>query len=264
MLTSPLTFAATWIHSNPLLAALAVFAWGLVSVVFSPCHLAAIPVMAAHSAGYTRAQGENTAPDGAVALSFAGGYFIAIAGIGILCAALGRMVDIELEHFWMFPVGVLLVWLGISLWREHTCPVAIRLPQTLSRRLGLGARSGGVALGVVYGVLSCGCTLAFLAPVIVLSLPHGVLTGAVMAVSFGLGHCLPMALVGLIGPLGRRLLTVCRLPAPANSLDRNHHHTPGHNAHEPSHHVMERIFRKIVAVAVCLGGFVLLAHGLLE
>lgn len=273
MFESLFIHAGNWIGSNLPLAALAAFAWGLGSVLFSPCHLAAIPVMAAHAAGYTRMPHGDGHPDGAesghaghahahdpeealpgaeISVLFAAGYFAAIAALGLVCALLGRVIDLEDagEHLWFIPAGLVLLWFGASLWREHDCSRAGRVLQGLGQRLGLRARGGSLVLGVGYGAMSSGCTLAFLAPVLVLSLPHGSGTAAVMAVGFALGHCLPMALVGLAVPLMRRLVRVCRL-------------TP--HAHGPQeHHVVERRFRRAAAVVICLAALVLMLHPFFE
>lgn len=279
MFDSLLSFAALQIESHLAVAALCAFAWGLVCVVFSPCHLAAIPVMAAHAAGYTSATGQNneeTARIGTVtSLGFALGYFLAITALGIGCALLGRVVELVDEHFWMLPAGLMLLWLGVSLWREHDCSGTGRVLQGLGRRLGLGAVGGSVVLGGGYGLLSSGCTLAFLAPVLLLTLPHGLWAGMVMATAFGLGHCLPMALVGAAAPLARRLIHACRmkglvvpryLRAKDEQEGRDEH---GHDAqeaphddhnHQHEHNAVELGFRKIVAVAVCLSGLTLLLH----
>ena len=271
------------VQGNLPLAALCALAWGLVSVLFSPCHLAAIPVMAAHAAGYIKIsavkEAEDEAPSPAetlpgleTSLGFAAGYFLAIAGLGIVCALLGRVLDMDFEHFWMLPAGLVLLWFAWSLWREHDCSAAGRVLERLGRGLHWGPRMGSVVLGVGYGVLSGGCTLAFLAPVLLVSLPQGAATGVLLAVSFGLGHCLPMALVGFLGmarraaPWGLWLLQVCRLRAAgAHSAANGHAELHARHAHsEHEHHALERVFRKVAAVGIGAGALVLLLHGFWE
>lgn len=271
MLDVFLAHAAQWVGSDPLLAVLSAFAWGLTSVIFSPCHLAAMPVMAAHAAGYTRAghvrdrdvgaevRLEDPAPPGLeTSLSFAGGYFLAIAALGVACGLLGRMVEAWGEELWTIPAGLLLLWLGAALWREHDCSGTSRFLHGLGRRLGLGPRGGSAALGVGYGLLSSGCTLAFLSPVVVLSLPEGVWTVSLMAVGFALGHCLPMALVGFMTSLGRRLMRVCLLSASACASEESHAHSHARHA------LPERVFRKMIAATIVAGGVTLLLHHLWE
>lgn len=276
MFDALLGYSALQWQSHPALAALGALGWGLACVLFSPCHLAAIPVMAAHAAGYTGTPLTSPAQAGRIgaitSLGFALGYFLAITALGIGCALLGRMVDLVDEHFWMLPAGALLLWLGISLWREHDCSAAGLVLRNVGQRLGLGPVGGSVALGTGYGLLSSGCTLAFLAPLLLLSLPHGLWASTVTAAAFGLGHCLPMALVGVAAPLARRMLHACSLKGlvvpqhlhghEEEGLDAGHQ---GHShEHHERHHMLERLFRKTVALAVCLGGLALLSHAFWE
>ena len=63
------------------------FLWGIVSVLFSPCHLASIPLMVGYVAG------QNTLVDGkkaaGYAVMFSTGLFISITVIGLVCSWLG-------------------------------------------------------------------------------------------------------------------------------------------------------------------------------
>ena len=66
------------------------FLWGMVSVLFSPCHLASIPLIVAYVGGQQRAIDPKQA--GLYAAAFTAGLFITIALVGIVCAVLGRML----------------------------------------------------------------------------------------------------------------------------------------------------------------------------
>ena len=94
------------------LAVLGCFLWGMVSVLFSPCHLASIPLMV----GYVAGQGHEI--QGREAAGYAGvfslGLFLSIAVVGVICSLLGRMLG-DISPLWGVPVGVLLVWLGLDL-----------------------------------------------------------------------------------------------------------------------------------------------------
>ena len=49
-----------WMGSGVVLAALGCFLWGVVSVLFSPCHLASIPLIVGYVAGQDRlVEGRN-------------------------------------------------------------------------------------------------------------------------------------------------------------------------------------------------------------
>lgn len=78
-----------WITGGAILALLGCFIWGMVSVIFSPCHLASIPLIVAYVAGQEKAVDPRQA--GWYAGAFTAGLFITIALIGLICALLGRM-----------------------------------------------------------------------------------------------------------------------------------------------------------------------------
>ena len=73
-----------------LLGGLGCFLWGVVSVLFSPCHLASIPLLVSYVAGQNQVVEGRKAALYAVVFTF--GLFITIATIGIICALLGRML----------------------------------------------------------------------------------------------------------------------------------------------------------------------------
>jgi len=82
--------ANEWITGGAGLALLGCFLWGMVSVLFSPCHMASIPLIVAYVAGQEKA----IDPRQAVwyAGSFTLGLFITITLIGLVCSWLGRML----------------------------------------------------------------------------------------------------------------------------------------------------------------------------
>jgi len=73
-----------WMVSGTAIAALGCFAWGMISVLFSPCHLASIPLIVAYVGGQEKALNPKQA--GVYSTLFALGLFISIALIGIVCA----------------------------------------------------------------------------------------------------------------------------------------------------------------------------------
>ena len=71
-----------WMTDTFALAVLGCFLWGMVSVLFSPCHLASIPLMV----GYVAGQGHEI--QGREAAGYAGvfslGLFLSIAVVGVI------------------------------------------------------------------------------------------------------------------------------------------------------------------------------------
>ena len=80
-----------WIADAPALALLGMLLWGVCSVVFSPCHLASIPLII----GYVGGQEAHTTTRRAAfyAALFSLGLFVMIAVVGVVSAPVGRPVS---------------------------------------------------------------------------------------------------------------------------------------------------------------------------
>ena len=73
--------------SGTAIAAVGCLAWGMISVLFSPCHLASIPLIVAYVGGQEQALNPKQA--GVYSSLFTLGLFISIAFIGFVCATAG-------------------------------------------------------------------------------------------------------------------------------------------------------------------------------
>lgn len=177
------------------------FLWGLVSVLFSPCHLASIPLMVGYVAG------QNTLVDGkkaaGYAVMFSTGLLISITIIGIVCSWLGRMLG-DISPLWGIPIGALFVWLGLSLMGVQFCT----LPSGRYGNIKMRGHGGAIVLGLAYGVLSGACTFGFIAPILAMAMSHGQqIKGLALILSFALGHCLPIVVAGSSVAIAQRLLS---------------------------------------------------------
>lgn len=175
--------------------------WGLVSVLFSPCHLASIPLMIGYVAG------QNTLVDGkkaaGYAVMFSMGLFISITVIGLACSWLGRMLG-DISPLWGIPIGALFVWLGLSLLGVQMCT----LPSGRYGQIKMRGHGGAIVLGLAYGVLSGACTFGFIAPILAMAMSHGQQAkGVALIFSFALGHCLPIVVAGSSVAVAQRLLS---------------------------------------------------------
>lgn len=176
------------------------FLWGLVSILFSPCHLASIPLII----GYVG--GQKEAVQGRRAMFFAAlfttGLFLTIALIGAVCALLGRMLG-DVGPWWTIPVGLILVWLALDMLGVARCSMG----GGLLARFTLRGASGAFVLGLAYGLLSGSCTFGFVAPMLaVITLQKELASGMALIALFALGHCLPIVVAGGSTALVRRLL----------------------------------------------------------
>jgi cytochrome c-type biogenesis protein len=191
MLTNAFLTINDWMAGASILAALGCFLWGTVSVLFSPCHMASIPLVVAYVAGQERA----TQPRQAAffAFLFTAGLFVTIAVIGVICALLGRMLG-DVGAYWQIPVGAVLVWVALGMMGVEKCNLSGggRL-----QRLRVKGLPGAFLLGLAYGILSGSCTFGFIAPILaVITIQQKVLTGTLFILLFALGHCIPIMIAG--------------------------------------------------------------------
>ena len=189
-----------WIISGTAIAALGCFLWGIISVLFSPCHLASIPLMVSYVAGQEKAvSGRHAAR---YAVLFTVGLFITIALVGIICALLGRMLG-EVGPYWTILVGAVLVWVALDMLGVKACSMS---GSALSR-FSLRGLWGALALGLAYGILSGSCTFGFIAPILALiTIQQKIVTGILFIVLFGIGHCVPIAVAGSSTALVKHVL----------------------------------------------------------
>jgi len=188
-----------WITGAFYLAALGCFLWGMVSVLFSPCHLASIPLIVAYVAGQDQTMKPRQAAQYAVL--FTVGLFITIAVIGVVCALLGRMLG-DVGSYWQILVGLVLVWVALGMLGVEKC----NLSGSRLQRLNVKGRGGAFLLGLAYGVLSGSCTFGFVAPILaIITVQQQVLTGVMLILLFALGHCLPIVIAGSSTAAVRRL-----------------------------------------------------------
>jgi len=176
--------------SGTAIAGVGCFAWGLISVLFSPCHLASIPLIVAYVGGQEQALNPKQA--GVYSSLFTLGLFISIALIGIVCALLGRMLG-DVGNYWQILVGAVLIWVALGMLGIEKCSVS----GSLLYRLNLKGLSGAFLLGLAYGVLSGSCTFGFIAPILaVITIQQQIATGIFYILLFAVGHCLPIVVAG--------------------------------------------------------------------
>ena len=189
-----------WMNGGLAIAALGCFLWGMVSVAFSPCHLASIPLIVSYVAGQEKALKANHAAYYAVA--FTVGLFITIALVGIICSLLGRMLG-EVGPYWTILVGAILIWVALDMFGVSCCSMSAGLMSRIKMKGLLGA----LVLGLAYGVLSGSCTFGFIAPILaIITIQQKIMTGLLFIILFGIGHCVPIAIAGSSTATVRRLL----------------------------------------------------------
>ena len=179
-----------WIVAESAIAGIGSLLWGMVSVLFSPCHLASIPLIIAYVGGQQQILGSRQAAYYSVA--FTSGLFVTIALIGILCAILGRMLG-DIGNYWQILVGLVLVWVALGMFGVESCSMS----GSLLYRLNLKGIFGALVLGLAYGVLSGSCTFGFIAPILaIITVQQKIASGVILILLFAIGHCLPIVVAG--------------------------------------------------------------------
>jgi cytochrome c-type biogenesis protein len=190
----------SWMTGGLLVAAIGCFAWGIVSVLFSPCHMASIPLIIGYVGGQKTILKERDAIP--YALVFTCGLFITIAIIGFICVMLGRMMG-DVGPYWTLMLGAILLWVAMDMLGISQC----RMPGNSLQRIQVKGVSGAFLLGLAYGVLSGSCTFGFIAPILaIITVQKQIATGLFLLTLFALGHCLPIAVAGSSAATVKRIL----------------------------------------------------------
>jgi cytochrome c-type biogenesis protein len=171
-------------------ALLAAFGWGVVSIVFSPCHLASVPLIVGFIA---TDQDASTKRALRLSLLFSLGVLASIALIGAVTASLGRLLG-DLGVVGNVAVAAVFFVFGLSL--LGVLPLRWRWFPTATTRRGAPAALG---LGLAFGIGLGPCSFAFLAPLLMVVFASAagewVLAVGLLA-AFSLGHCGVLTLAG--------------------------------------------------------------------
>jgi cytochrome c-type biogenesis protein len=189
------------VEGTPAIALAAAFAWGILSIILSPCHLASIPLIIA----FINEQGRISTKRAFITSTlFAVGILITIAAIGAITAAAGRMMG-DVGKYGNYFVAVIFFLVGLHL--LGVVPMPFSGPgQIAMKRKGLLA---AFIIGLVFGIALGPCTFAYMAPMLAVTfrlastkLAYGVL----LLLMYGLGHCSVIILAGTCTELVQRYM----------------------------------------------------------
>ena len=179
------------VEGGPAVALAAAFAWGVLSILLSPCHLASLPLIV----GFIDEQGRiSTQRAFQIALLFALGILASIGLVGAATAAAGRMLG-DVGAAGTYVVALVFLLVGLHLLGAVPLPFAGPGQVRLKRR----GRLAAFVLGLVFGIALGPCTFAYLAPLLAivfrLASTHGVY-GLLLLLAYGLGHCAVIVFAG--------------------------------------------------------------------
>jgi len=179
------------LEGAPALALSAAFAWGVLSILLSPCHLASLPLII----GYVGEQGRRSVAR-AFALSclFSLGILVSIAAIGIATSLAGRIAG-DLGSWTNYFVALVFFAAGLHLLEAVRLP----LPDPKAPSAGMRGHLGAFLLGSLFGLALGPCTFAYMAPLLALSFKlasEDFVYAASLLTAYGVGHCSVIILAG--------------------------------------------------------------------
>jgi len=189
------------IEATPVIALLASVIWGVLSILLSPCHLASIPLIV----GFIDGQGRMTTRRAlGLAALFALGILITIAIIGIITAALGRMMG-DVGAYGNYIVAAIFFVVGLYLLGVIPMPWA-GTGQSYIKRKGLLA---ALLLGLFFGIALGPCTFAYMAPMLGVAFKlatANLFYGISLLLAYGIGHCSVIVAAGASTTLVQKFL----------------------------------------------------------
>jgi len=189
-----------------LVPALAALAWGVLSIVLSPCHLVSIPLVVAFTSNQKNVSAKTGLVFGGL---FAGGMLITVIAIGIITAALGRFLGNTGTVGLVGQLVAAVVLVVVGLWLSGL----LKLPfiDALTGP-GLQARRGRLAAfvtGLVFGLSAGPCTFAWMAPILAVTFASAQtdIAGALWLFGwFALGHGGVLVLAGVFSGAVEKML----------------------------------------------------------
>ncbi|MBE2280581.1 MAG: cytochrome C biogenesis protein [Ignavibacteriaceae bacterium] len=178
---------------SAIVAILASFGWGILSILLSPCHLSSIPLVV----GFITSQGKiSLMRVFNISLVFSAGILITIALIGFITASLGRLMG-DLGEFGNYAVAIIFFVVGLYLLDI----IKIDWGGSSFLKTKFKGLPAALILGLLFGLALGLCTFAFMAPVLGVvfqTAQTNFLLASIFLLSFGIGHCSVIVLAGVL------------------------------------------------------------------
>jgi len=191
----------TAVEGAPLVALAAALAWGILSIVLSPCHLASLPLIV----GFIQGKEESSPKRAAVlATLFATGILITIAAIGAVTAAAGRLMG-DVGTWGNVLVAAIFIVVGMAFLDIVPLTWTAPSPKGMPR----GGSLAAFLLGLIFGIALGPCTFAYMAPMLAVTFKVAGTNpwyGAALLACYGVGHCLVIVAAGSSAAMTQRVL----------------------------------------------------------
>lgn len=189
------------VEGSAFVAIAASLAWGVLSIVLSPCHLASIPLIV----GFIDSQGRtSTRRAFFISTLFAVGILVTIGLIGAITATAGRMLGDVGRHGNYFVAGIFFL-VGLHLLDVFPMPWSGPGQVGMKRKGALAA----FILGLVFGVALGPCTFAYMAPMLGVTFKlasTNLAYGVFLLLMYGVGHCSVIVFAGTFTEVVQRYL----------------------------------------------------------
>lgn len=185
LITSVITEAAT---EAGLVALVLVFIGGVITS-FSPCVLSMLPVMVGYIGGYSH----PSKTKGFILSSvFVLGLGVTFSILGIIAASLGKIFG-QIGVGWYYILGFVAIIMGLHL----TEVINLNFPGLKKMPLQAHGIAGAFVAGLFFGLVASPCATPVLAVLIsYVASKQALGYGALLLFTYGLGHGVPLIVVG--------------------------------------------------------------------
>lgn len=172
------------IQSNPWLAPAAAFAGGLLTAA-NPCVLAMVPLMVGYVAGQ---ESRSVRRSFLLSLTFSIGLTMMFA---VLFLATWAASSVLKASWWPYVAATVCLLMGLRL----VGALNFRIPAPAGMQPKRKGFIGALLLGMLFGLVSLPCAGPVLLALLAIVPLHGAAFGALLLISYSLGHC-GLVLVG--------------------------------------------------------------------
>jgi len=176
------------LKETTLISFLAVYIGGVITSV-SPCVLSVVPVMVGFIGGYSQSSKLKAF---IMSLAFVLGLGTTFALLGVIAVSMGTVFG-RTGAFWYYLVAGISIVMGLNL----IGVLSFQLPTAKIVPPQIGGVFGAYLVGLIFGVVASPCATPVLVAILALVSATGKLGwGTALLFVYGLGHGLPLLLVG--------------------------------------------------------------------
>ncbi len=165
-----------------------------VITIFSPCSLSNIPLVVSYTGGLNAGRKKAFI----YSLLICAGQTVTFTVLGIIAALFGKLMDIGgLDIAWHIILALLMLIMALELW-EITHLLAHIKGSNLMTKIKKKGALGAFLVGITGGLFCIPCTTPILAAILayVSSTGKGILQGAILLISYSIGHGLLLITAG--------------------------------------------------------------------